>query len=322
MKPLQFEDFEKSPAWCVARLDTQVKSKPIDIYVVMDLPSGLVLAHELVEDANGATPAQVRSLLNQARSKQGALPGRLLISKGEPSGTHFDAEAARLGMKSEEVPAPYLEPLLAPLMESFGQHAPSLSSLPYMEMHDGADDDDRESARHFVPDGYDPCPCASGLKFKFCCKPGFADIVGAMGAAESGLQVEAMRHMSKAKRILGETAEVLCREAVVLSFVDQKKAMAVLAQALQVNPHHPRANYMRGIDCKLRGDWDGAIAAYQIAIKHYPKTDRYHLNETYNNLGSAFYEKGRWVRPNLLGSKLCAPPVGQGSEAEFARVHL
>jgi tetratricopeptide (TPR) repeat protein len=180
------------------------------------------------------------------------------------------------------------------LKESFGKHFFSPSSLAYAEMEEWADEDDRESAKSFVPDNYDPCSCASGKKFKFCCKPGFSEIIGAMAAAESGYQNEANGHILKAKKILGETAEVLCREAIVQSYVDDRKAMKTLDQALGVNPNHPRANYIRGIDCKRRGDWNGAIAAYQVAIANYPKTDRYHLNECYNNLGTSYFEKGEF----------------------------
>jgi tetratricopeptide (TPR) repeat protein len=294
MKQYKFEDFRESGAWCVARMDTQVKDKPVDIYLLMDLPSGLVLAHEAVDDPNGATSVHVKSLFSQARVQRSS-PKRLLIAKGEPAIRHFEKEATLYGMATEEVPGPYLEPLLAPLKESFGQHFYSTSSLPYAGLEDWADEDDKESARHFVPDSYDPCPCASGKKFKFCCKPGFGEIMAAMAAAQRGFQNAAIQHISRAKQILGETAEVLARESVVQTYVDPKKAMETLDRALKVNSLHPRANYMRGIDCKLRGDLDGAIAAYQIAISNYPKTDRYHLNEAYNNLGTAFFEKGETV---------------------------
>ncbi len=296
MKPFEFHDFEKNPAWCVTRLDTELKTQPIDIYVLMDLPSGLALAQEIVQDPNGATLLHVRSLIAQAQKQYIHPPKRLFIAKGEPSIPHFEVEIAQLGMALEVVPASYLEIVLTPLRESFAQHFFSPSSLPYAQMEETADDDDRESARNFIPDSFDPCPCASGLKFKFCCKPGFADIIGAMAAAQSGFHLEAMNHIAKAKEILGETAEVLSREAVVQSYVDEKKAMKILAQALQVNPHHPRANYIRGVDCKRKGDFHGAILAYKIAIQNYPKTDRYHLNEAYNNLGNAYFEIGEMTQ--------------------------
>ena len=33
----------------------------------------------------------------------------------------------------------------------------------------------------------------------------------------------------------------------------------------------------------------GALRAYQTAIDNYPPTDRYHLNETWNNLENIYY---------------------------------
>ena len=43
-------DFSAENAtWLVSRLDFQVQHQPVDIYVIMDLPSGAIIAHELVE---------------------------------------------------------------------------------------------------------------------------------------------------------------------------------------------------------------------------------------------------------------------------------
>ena len=167
--------------------------------------------------------------------------------------------------------------------------------MAYTGLEDWADDDDRESAKQFVPDTFDPCPCASGKKFKFCCKPGFGEMVAAVAAAAHGRINAALGHIAKAKSVLGETAEVLCREALVYSYFDMVKFRATVERASQVNPDHPRVNYIRGIELKNQGDFKGAIAAYQKAIEHYPKTDRCHLNETYNNLGTAYFEQGSYA---------------------------
>jgi len=47
--------------------------------------------------------------------------------------------------------------------------------------------------------------------------------------------------------------------------------------------------YVMGLERKERGDLQGALRAYQTAIDNYPPTDRYHLNETWNNLGNIYY---------------------------------
>lgn len=287
----QYEDFKEGDAWLVFRLDTQVKTQSVDVYMLMELPSGIILGHESAVD-DVLTEKQAAQLLELGRSRKGVNPRRLLLAKADPAEPAFRAFCARAGLPLETQPTPHLEDLLAPVKESFGKHFFSPSTMGYSGLRDDADELDRDSARRMVPDSYDPCPCASGQKFKFCCKPIFHEILGAMAAAENGRRAEALKWVEKAKAIAGETAEVLCREAIVYSFFDNAKSEQILDRCLEVNPDHPRANYIRGIMLKERGDYSGAIGAYERAIASYPKTDRYHLNETYNNLGTAHYESG------------------------------
>lgn len=296
MRPYELADFNESPAWCMVQLDTVVGKDQIDIYVLVDLPSGLIIAQEFITTSLGPSPAHVRSLLNQASVAIRKTPSRLLISKSDPFLDVFREEGLKVGLKLEETPASYLENILEPLKNSFAENFPSYATIPDSHFEDWADADDKEAARSFIPDTYSACPCASGKKFKFCCKPGFNDIMLAMAAAQSGYTQEALKHIAKAKQTLGETAEVLCREAVVFSFTDLKKSNEIQVRALKVDPKHPRANYIRGLTLKNAGAFDEAILAYQTAIENYPKSDRYHLNETYNNLGSAFFEKGEFIK--------------------------
>lgn len=116
------------------------------------------------------------------------------------------------------------------------------------------------------------CSCASGKKYKFCCKKIFREIMEAMVAAEEGKKSEALQWIAKAKEVAGDTAEVLCREAIVYSFFEPDKAKEILAECLLINPNHPRAHYLRGIDLKEQGDLEGARTAYETAIKNYPPT--------------------------------------------------
>ena len=74
-----------------------------------------------------------------------------------------------------------------------------------------------------------------------------------------------------------------------------KRSTELITECLKLNPKHPRANYLRGIDLKEQGDFEGAIAAYQKAIDNYPKTAKYHLNETYNNLGTAYFDTSNFL---------------------------
>lgn len=176
-------------------------------------------------------------------------------------------------------PRGQIESLIAPVKESLGKRFYSPSSFSSVALREDATEDERESARQFMPDSYDPCSCGSGKKFKLCCKPIIGEIIAAMAAAESSHLTEAFGWMEKAAAIAGETAEVLCRYAVVYSFTDSKKFGAYLKSCLQVNPNHPRANYLLGIHLRERGDLKGAVKAYETALSNYPATDKYHLNE-------------------------------------------
>lgn len=285
---LQYEDFSENDVWLIFRLDIQVANQAVDVYLGMDLPSGLVFGHDLAPEKLGEKQAE--DLLQLGKTKKGRFPRRILLVKGDPAEPVLEALSGKLNLKLEAVPAPYLEDILSPIKESFGKNFFAPSTLGYAHVEENADELDRESAKHMVPDSYDPCSCASGKKFKFCCKPFFREILGAMMEVERGRPKEALKWIAKAKAVGGETPEILCREAIVLSYTDPVKADEVLAKCLTINPKHPRANYIKGINFKDRKDYLGAIAAYKTAIANYPKTDRYHLNEAYNNLGTAFFE--------------------------------
>lgn len=93
-------------------------------------------------------------------------------------------------------------------------------------------------------------------------------------------------------RIVGDTAEIACREAVVYSFVDLEKSNALIEKCLKLNPRHPRAHYLRGVTLIEQGDYEKAILAYETAITNYPESAHFYLNEVYNNLGCVFYRLG------------------------------
>jgi Flp pilus assembly protein TadD len=159
-------------------------------------------------------------------------------------------------------------------------------------------EEDIDSLKQFLPDSYAQCSCASGKKYKFCCKKIVLEITMAMAAAEEGNKKEALQWIEKAKALVGETAEVLCREAIVYSFFDAKKGQSLIEKCLRLNPNHPRTHYIHAIDLKQHGDFSAAKIAYETAIAHYPESDHFHLNEAYNNLGGVFLAMN-----DLVGAK-------------------
>jgi len=124
-----------------------------------------------------------------------------------------------------------------------------------------------------------------------------------MALAEDGKIKDAVMWMEKAKKKVGETAEILCRYAIVYSFYDKAKSDEYLEKSLKAFPNHPRANYIKGIDLKSKGDYEGSIKAYKTAINNYPPNDRFHLNEVWNNLGSVYFEMKRYADAKAVWEK-------------------
>jgi tetratricopeptide (TPR) repeat protein len=209
----------------------------------------------------------------------------------------FQAQADAAGFSLEVVPTTYLEDIVRPIQESYdGFMANGAAAAPRSPQEE-------QQARSMVPDSYDLCPCASGKKFKFCCKRVFGEIIGAMCALEEGRPTEAIQWLDKARGRVGETAEILCRYAIVYSRDSEAKFHQYIQRALEQNPKHPRAHYLLGLDHSEHERFEDAAAAYERAIECYPATDKFHLNETWNNLGTVYYgsdrireAKGAWEK--------------------------
>jgi TolA-binding protein len=313
------DQFQVNQAWVLFKLDSLVfvGGQPIDIYVLMDAASEYIFGQLLVlEDVPDEMETQ--ELFKKAFKIKKKWPQKLLLVKGDPAETLFVEQAEKRKIKVEIVPLSYLEPLIEPAKQSFekfskGHRADATSAPPAAK--------DREQARQLIPDSYDPCPCASGKKFKFCCKPIFPNIVEAMCAAEEGNFNEAMRSLDKAIEKAGETAEVLCRMAIVHSLKSEEKFIEYLEKTLEKSPNHPRAHYLYGLHHKEKNNLQAAAASYEAAIKNYPPTDKFHLNETWNNLGSVFYDlhefdkaKGAWEKALMY---LPSDPMAKKNLMEF-----
>src|SRR5690348_12054101 len=107
MKPYRLDDFQENNAWLIFRMDAQVQDQPIDIYLLMHLPSGYIMAHEIVMDE--LTQQQADKLLNQGKIEMGAVSPRLLLSIGDPGEDYLRKSAAALSMNLELVPARSIE---------------------------------------------------------------------------------------------------------------------------------------------------------------------------------------------------------------------
>jgi tetratricopeptide (TPR) repeat protein len=293
-KKYQFDDFEDGDAWIFFRVDAVTKDKALDVYVLMDLPSGMVFAYQATETE--LSQKQVDSLFEQALLQAGEAPKEILLACNDPAEPFLRKTALRSRTKIKTVPKICLQDLMNEVEKSFADHF----NLPVIgTRHDFEDEDDKadyESIKQSIPDSYDLCSCASGLKYKFCCKRIFGEIVEAMNAAEDGDYDEALKWIARARKIVGNTSELFCREAIVYRFFDLKKSKECLEKCQAINPKHPRFHYIQAIDLTTKGDFEGAVEAYKRAISYYPETDLYHLNEAHNNLGVLYYKMNDLVK--------------------------
>jgi hypothetical protein len=279
-------------AWVLHREEIEtIQDGSCNVYVLIDAYSGFCFGQEISVDLPASS--KIVGLLKTAYSQGDKWPKQILILKSDPFVDTFQAICKGLHIPLKELPTKDLKPFVKSFQDSFRQFRkgapPNISSGPLSQT-------EQEELKAFVPESYSPCPCASGKKFKFCCQKAFKDIVFAMCAAEEGDLNEALRYMKQAEGKVGRTAEILCRYAICWSFFDMDKCQEFLGETVQLNPKHPRANYILGIEAVADGEYDKAVAFYQTAIENYPKEDKFHLNETYNNLGTAYYELKKYEK--------------------------
>jgi tetratricopeptide (TPR) repeat protein len=255
-----------------------------NIYLLLDAYSEFLFGQEISVDL--PTKQNINNLLKNAYSKSGSWPQQFLILKKDPFVDTFQEICEEIKIPLKELTAKEMQPLVQGFRNSFRQFK---MGGPQTEKPRPMTDVEEEELAAFIPETYAPCPCASGKKFKFCCQKIFKEITFAMCDAQDGHLNKALQFMKEAEDKVGRTAEVVCRHAICWSFFDINKSLVLIKEALIQNPKHPRANYVMGIDSVAKGNFEKALEYYQTAIDNYPEGDRFHLNETYNNMGTAYY---------------------------------
>lgn len=256
-------------------------------YFIIDAYSGFCFGGEFFSEEPEET--KIINLFKSALNQAGAVkPQKVLIANNEPHLGILKSALEQLNI----VTYPLLKKELLPYIRDFIKGFRQSFSGNTLKGHQDRDDSgkDQKMADAMVPDTYSLCPCASGKKFKFCCQPAFKDIVFAMCSAEDGNLNESLGHLHQAEKKIGRTAEIVCRYAICWSFFNEEKYTQYLNEALTINPEHPRVNYLLGIGAKNDKQYELAIKYYNKAIDNYPKSDKFHLNETYNNLGTVYYQ--------------------------------
>jgi len=293
---LTSDQFYVNEVWILCRIDQfmDVQDQPVDVYILIDAASDYIFGQLLVPDEMSQKyKKKLHKLFKKAKKTAKEWPKKLILPKGDPAKELCQMHSKNNHYTFEMVPLSYLSSILDPVQQSFS----SFIQNPSSEKTDSEgfvyqnDTNDESWVKDTIPDSYDLCSCASGKKYKFCCKPIFRQIIEAMCAAEEGRIDDALDWMKKAQKKVGETPEIICRYAVIYSFYDEHKFYELLIKTLEIAPNHPRANYLFAIHQTKCGQLDMAIASYKKAIANYPVTDKYHLNEVWNNLANIYYAK-------------------------------
>ena len=290
-------------AWILHREEIETtKDGVCNIYVLLDAFSKHCFGQEIAIDlpANSKILSMLESSFLQAQSR----PQQILISKVDPFSEIFQTICKGLKIPLIEVTARELLPLVKPFTDSFQQFKNKSNGSDIQSIFaDRQSEVEKVELKAFVPDSYSLCPCSSGKKFKFCCQKAFKDIAFAMCAAEEGQLEEALRFINSAEEKVGRTAEIVCRTAICWSYYDMNKCHVLLKEAIEINPNHPRVNYILGIEAVAAKQYKKAIVFYQTAIENYPAEDKFHLNETYNNLGTAYFKLKKYKEAKEVWEK-------------------
>jgi len=159
-------------------------------------------------------------------------------------------------------------------------------------LYKASDDKSREKLKGYIHDTYGACICASGKKYKFCCRPISDYISLALEVSHYGLHGKALDYIVSAKEIVGETAELVYYEAMISEMAGKESISSLLEKCLAINPNHPRTHQCFGSYYKNSLQYERSIEAYQKAIAHYPPSNHYYLTSAWTELGTVYFTSG------------------------------
>jgi tetratricopeptide (TPR) repeat protein len=132
-------------------------------------------------------------------------------------------------------------------------------------------------------DPYDPCPCGSGKKFKWCCQPVYVQIDKAFQQDADGQHDAALRTMEEVCAEHPSNPEVWGRKAQLLYQMNKiEEAEAALQKAFDINPNYPFGYYLRGRFRHFEGEIPGALLLFRKAAEVYDPIARNILAQIYS----------------------------------------
>ena len=119
-------------------------------------------------------------------------------------------------------------------------------------------------------DLYQPCPCGSGKKFKWCCQPVYVQMDKAFQQDAEGQHDTALRMMEEVCKEHPSNPEVWGRKAQLLYQLDKvEEAENALQKAFDINPNYPFGHYLRGRFRHFEGEIPGALMLFRKAADLY-----------------------------------------------------
>jgi predicted Zn-dependent protease len=131
-------------------------------------------------------------------------------------------------------------------------------------------------------DQYDPCPCGSGKKFKWCCLPIHVEIDRAYRQEQEGQHDSALRIMDEVIAAHPDNPEPLGRKAHLLyEHGKAEEAETVLEKAFTVQPNYAFGLMLRGMFRMEEGEIKGAVLSFRKAADAYDPQAHDHLSRLY-----------------------------------------
>jgi tetratricopeptide (TPR) repeat protein len=117
---------------------------------------------------------------------------------------------------------------------------------------------------------YDPCPCGSGKKFKWCCQPYFDQVERALDLHQQGQHESSLRVMELVTTTHPNQPQVWGYYANLLNAEGQtEKAEEAISKALELDPNFGMGHLLRGIFRQQEGEVIGALLLFRKAAEAY-----------------------------------------------------
>lgn len=128
---------------------------------------------------------------------------------------------------------------------------------------------------------YDPCPCGSGKKFKWCCINFHDQLQLAMQQQQQGQHDAALRTMEGLTKTQANVPQVWCHYANVL-FMEGKteEAEQAVQKALAIQPDFAMAFFTRAMFRHAEGEVLGSLLLFRKALEAYPPEAAGQIAET------------------------------------------